>query len=271
MASEHPRASGTFTDVGTGPPLVFLHSFLVGPSMWRPQIEELSKSYRVLVPELPIRLSEQGSSLSLEKMADDLIASFETCNVSQPLVLIGHGSGGLLALACARKYPARFRGLILAATTGGIHLNKQSREKLRQRIAFLKRRPITEGLAAFLPSFVSQQTSQNRPELMQTIRNLATARSQELTCAYMQAIHDAPACIPLPESVRLPILVLAGEDDRIHPLAAVNDMLRALPGAQFVSIPGAGHFANLEQPQDLNNAVARFVQNLDGEESASPA
>jgi 3-oxoadipate enol-lactonase len=61
------------------------------------------------------------------------------------------------------------------------------------------------------------------------------------------------------QSIRIPTLVLCGEHDAISPPAEMKAIADAIPNAQFVLIPNAGHMAPMEQPDAVNAAIQRFV------------
>jgi 3-oxoadipate enol-lactonase len=58
------------------------------------------------------------------------------------------------------------------------------------------------------------------------------------------------------------VLVVAGEDDKIAPPDEMRALAAAIPGAQFVAIPAAGHLAPLEQPLATSRALADFLDGL---------
>ena len=57
----------------------------------------------------------------------------------------------------------------------------------------------------------------------------------------------------------MPTLIIVGQDDGITTVADAESMHRSVPGSQLVTIPGAGHMSNLEQPAAFNQALARFL------------
>src|SRR5207245_11010542 len=78
----------------------------------------------------------------------------------------------------------------------------------------------------------------------------------------LRALRDRPDSTPLLGQIRIPILVVAGDDDQIAPAEGMQEMARAIPGAQFTVIPGSGHLSPLEQPQAVNDAVNAFLDQL---------
>ncbi len=60
-----------------------------------------------------------------------------------------------------------------------------------------------------------------------------------------------------------PMLVLCGSEDRVTPPALSTTLTRMIPGAQHEVIEGAGHLANLEQPEAFNALVGGFIRGVD--------
>ena len=79
------------------------------------------------------------------------------------------------------------------------------------------------------------------------------------------AIHrmmHRPDSTPLLAQVSVPSLVITGEEDEMIPVDESRKMAAAINGAKLVIIPGAGHLANLEQPDAFNNALNTFLATL---------
>jgi pimeloyl-ACP methyl ester carboxylesterase len=58
----------------------------------------------------------------------------------------------------------------------------------------------------------------------------------------------------------VPTLIVVGEQDTITPPALSEQMHKAISGSEYIVVPGAGHLANLEQPDAFNRALARFIE-----------
>jgi pimeloyl-ACP methyl ester carboxylesterase len=61
------------------------------------------------------------------------------------------------------------------------------------------------------------------------------------------------------EKIRVPTLLIAGDEDRVYPPALARDVARRIPGAELVMVEGAGHLVNLEQPERFNKIVLDFL------------
>src|SRR5436309_7326571 len=116
------QIAGTFAveydDVGAGPAVVLLHAFPLSRSMWRPQREDLQSVCRVITPDLRGFGGTGGfeGPPSVDQMADDVAALLDALPVNEPVVVGGLSMGGYVALAFARRFAGRLRGLILADT-----------------------------------------------------------------------------------------------------------------------------------------------------------
>jgi pimeloyl-ACP methyl ester carboxylesterase len=60
----------------------------------------------------------------------------------------------------------------------------------------------------------------------------------------------------------VPVLLACGDRDRITPLAHTRALARALPHAETVVYPGAGHMLQLERADDVSRRLVRLVSRL---------
>src|SRR5262245_34267363 len=115
---EHRWTKIAYDDVGTGLPVVLLHAFPFDRTMWTPQHGPLSEGgFRLLAPDFP----EFGNSTPTSEpftidRAADVVADFLEALRLPRAVVGGLSMGGYVALAFARRHPARLAALILADT-----------------------------------------------------------------------------------------------------------------------------------------------------------
>jgi 3-oxoadipate enol-lactonase len=64
-------------------------------------------------------------------------------------------------------------------------------------------------------------------------------------------------------AVRVPTLVLCGDQDHVTPPALSRELMKLIPGAHYELVAGAGHLSNLERPQEFNTLVGAFVRGVD--------
>ena len=72
------------------------------------------------------------------------------------------------------------------------------------------------------------------------------------------------------EDVNVPVLVIAGESDRLSPVSMAEQMARRLPNSTLAIIAGAGHMTNMERPVAFNDVLTRFLAAHAGRASRGP-
>ncbi len=247
---------------GEGPALVLLHAFPLGLFMWDPQCETLSPARRV------VRFDARGfggsdlpdGPLTMERIADDAAALMDTLGIERAVVG-GCSMGGYAAFAFARRHPHRLAGLVLQDTKAGADTDEAKRNRLT-----LARRVLEEGSAAaadaFLPRLLGKTTQRERPELATQLRAQILATRPEAIAAALHGLaarEDSHATLG---TVRVPTLVLVGEEDVLTPPEEAEAIARGIPGARLARIPRAGHLANLENPPALDEPLRVFLDRV---------
>jgi pimeloyl-ACP methyl ester carboxylesterase len=176
----------------------------------------------------------------------DMAAVLDACGVERAIIG-GLSLGGVMSLAFHLAHPERVRALMLFDTGPGFR-NPETRRQWNLRAEARARELEEKGLAE---SVGGAETRLGRHRSAQGLAGAARG---------MLAQYDSSLIDSLPR-IAVPTLVLVGADDR-HFLAAADYMASKIPGAQKVVIPGAGHAANLDQPQLFNRTVADFLAGL---------
>jgi pimeloyl-ACP methyl ester carboxylesterase len=252
----------TFDDVGSGRPVVLLHAFPLSRQMWRPQLDGLQRSCRVIVPDLRGFGGSRAftGTPSVEQMADDVAALLDHLAL-QTAVIGGLSMGGYVALAFARRHANRLQGLILADTRAEADdaEGRANRDKL---IAFTRSHPASDVIEQMLPKLISPETATNRPAIGKEVRAIASVQAPAAIVAALEALRDRPDATPTLRQITVPTLILVGRDDALTPPARSEAMASQIPRATLVTIVGAGHLSNLEQPELFNNAVRAYLEGL---------
>lgn len=245
---------------GSGTPLLFLHAFPLQKAMWEPVLDRL-EGQAALALDLP---GFGGSSPvpetpSMARYAAGIAALLEALGLER-VVLCGLSMGGYLAFALWRHQRERVAGMILADTRAGAD-TPQAREGRFSLIARLKEEG-SRAAVANLPNLVGPTTREGQPGLLEKLERWVVANPAEGIAAASQAMAERPDSTALLPEIQVPALVVVGEEDGVTPPEEAKAMAAALPQADLVRIPAAGHLTALEQPDAFAHAVKGFLDRL---------
>jgi 3-oxoadipate enol-lactonase len=251
-----PLAGSRGRAVGT---LVLIHGFPLSARMWAPQHALAAQGWRLIIPHL--RGFDEGpggrSARSMDDFAGDVIDLLDSLHVEQA-VIAGLSMGGYVTFALLRNAASYFRGLVLADTRP--QADTPEGVQARQRMVTLVREKGPGAVADdMLPKLLGESTRRQNPGLVDEVRAMILANSTETIADALNAMMTRPDSTPMLSKLKLPTLVLVGEEDVITPPQLSVEMHNAISGSELVRIPGAGHMANLEQPDVFNDAVIGFL------------
>src|SRR4051812_31279273 len=254
------RAAGmevAYDRVGRGPPLVLVHSAASDAREWRPQIAGLSDDFTVIAWDEPGagRSSDVPAGFGLAGYATALAAVVQT--LGSPAHVCGVSWGGTVVLELYRRRPELVATLVLADTYAGWKGSLPEHE-LRARVAGVERMldaPAEKPHPTF-PGLFAGEPPRHIAELLDAVA--ADVRPESLRVA-LGAIAEAALRDVLPR-IAVPTLLVWGELDACSPLRVARQFARAIPHAELLVIPGAGHMSNLERPDEFNAAVRDFCR-----------
>jgi pimeloyl-ACP methyl ester carboxylesterase len=260
-----------YLDVGQGQPVILIHGF--GGSMWQweHQQQPLSAEFRLITPDLV------GSGLSTkpeieyrpEQMLDYFIGFMDALGIRQ-VALVGNSMGAGLAMGMALTYPDRVSQLVLI---DGLPANVRER---------LTSPSIKRALDTSAPSWMASfgnwlfggvmiesvlKEIVHDPALL-TPAVIERSNRNRRRPGVMPPLMTVRDTLPLWESgfakrigeIRHPTLILWGEEDRVFPLPAGEDLQRTIKGSALVRIPNAGHIPQWERPDLANRAMIEFLR-----------
>jgi 3-oxoadipate enol-lactonase len=253
-------ANGTVNaaEAGDGPALFLFHSLLSDRASFDAVVPGLSKSFRVIVPELPGFGRSQPVRGGLAAVADRMAEAVRDAAGDEVFVL-GNGYGGFVALQMAIRHPGIATRLVLADS--GAAFSEEGRQAFRNMAAASK----AKGLSAitdvamrrlFAPEFQAQH-----PDLMADRREAFLGTDPDVfrdACAALAALDLRPAL----GEVEIPVLVLVGEHDEATPPPMSHELAALLPDAQLKIIPGCAHVPQLQAPDVFLQAIGDFLPGI---------
>lgn len=252
-----------FVDQGSGTPVVLVHGFPLDHTMWNAQIDALSESCRVIVPDLRGfgRSGASDGTVTMQQFAGDLASLLDGLGIDQPVALCGLSMGGYVALQFWQKYRSRLRGLILCDTRAVSDTPEMAAARLEMAERVLREgpAPLVEGM---VPKLFVQTTAQAQPEMVDSLRRVMMDSSPKGIAAAARGMAQRPEMVSRLAEIDCPTLVIVGERDAISTPDEMRTIARAIPHARFVEIAGCGHMSPMERPAEVSAAILEFLGGL---------
>lgn len=199
--------------------------------------------------------SDKPSSFTLEDDVRDLVSLIEVMRLVKPVV-IGFSMGSYIALKTAEEYPDLFSKVILIGTKCGG--TASSTQILQEKAASegMSKEQITQQIMhkVFAPETTMDDIASFDKEIQSPVK--LTKVQQDAITKSLQNFD----LLSQADNVKIPVLVLTGEYDGINPPAQGKKVAEALPDAQFKVIPGAGHIAFFENPDQVFKEIDTFLK-----------
>jgi pimeloyl-ACP methyl ester carboxylesterase len=270
------------------PTLLFTHGFCLPQDCWHYQRSEFSGEYRMVFWDQrghgrsdPLKV---GADLSIDVTGEDLYAVIEATCPTGPIILIGHSMGGMTMMALAEAHPELFGdrvvGAALMATSAGefadlafglprvaakaFHTAAPSLFDLLTRQRALVERGRRAGGDLGLVLTKRYAFGSDAPEsAVRFVQELIQSTPIDVIARFFTVLREHDKADALPVFDKVPSLVLAADKDLLLPLKFSRALADAIPSAEFVIVPDAGHVVILEHPHEVNAALRRLVDRVE--------
>ncbi len=237
---------------GSGTPLVLLHGYPLSRVIWHPLLPFLSE-VRVILPDVRGFGESQAAppGFGIDALAADVYALLDHLQIEQTF-LAGHSMGGYIALAFARLYPQRVKGLALIASQAAADTPERRAARLEtaERIA-------REGVG-----FVAENMSQAltpREALRPTLYTLISQQNPQALIGALHAMAQRPDALSMLQASTFPLLLIHGQADTLIPIARAHEIQAAVPRARLIELPGVGHMPMMEEPERTAQAIQMWI------------
>ncbi|NIS59692.1 MAG: 3-oxoadipate enol-lactonase [Proteobacteria bacterium] len=242
-----------------GAPVVMLsHSLGSSLVMWEPQMRALETYYQVLRYDTRGHGSTDAptGSYTLQQLGEDAIGLVDALR-RDAVHWVGLSLGGMIGQYLALNHSHRLRSLVLCDTAA--NMPKEGQAMRQERIETARNKGMRALLQPtlerwFTPPFLKQNSRE-----VTLIRNhfLATEVTGYIGCS--EAIKGLNYLDRLCE-IKIPTLIIVGEDDPGTPVTASKAMHERIPGSKLVVLPSAAHLSNVEQADAFNRTVLDFLR-----------
>ena len=248
-------------DEGHGPAVLILHGGIDDGSSWRRVAVRLAPRFRVLRlhrrqyrPDL-----KTGSACTMAEEVEHVTALVHA--IGQPMVIVGHSSGAVLALEALVATPAAYAGAVLYEPPCVIGPPLGGEALARAQASIAAGKPGT-ALAIFLREIV------RAPAWAALLSKLVVALSPRIRRMARHQIDDCAAIDQLGNrldtyaEITVSIVLLGGDRSPAHLGERLDALERVLPNTQRVVLHGQGHAANALAPGRVADVIAGFADTV---------
>jgi pimeloyl-ACP methyl ester carboxylesterase len=244
-------------DIGSKEPaLVFIHYWGGTGRTWDLVARPLSERHRCVAPDLRGwgGSDKSATNYDLHVQADDVAAIIQSLGLSQ-YILVGQSMGGKIAQILSARRPKGLKGLVLVASAPPTPTGVPK----EQRDGMLKSYQNAAGVDVALSRISHKQLS---PELRQQVVEDTLGGAPSAKNAWPQEGMTLDIT-DLVGKINVPTTVIVGDADQVEPEALLRREFESrIPGLEFIILPGVGHLAPLEAPNELAGGIAKAASKM---------
>jgi 3-oxoadipate enol-lactonase len=179
----------------------------------------------------------------------------------EQFVLMGLSMGGYVAFAFLREFGGMVRGLILSDTRAEADSDEARARREQQAVEVLRdgTKPMADRL---ITGMLTARTREENPLLTGQVYEMMRSQKPVGMAGALRGMASRPDSTEILDSIRVPTLIMVGEEDTVTPVADSRRMADRIVGSELVVIPGSAHLTSLERPDAVNSAVRAFLERL---------
>ena len=253
-----------YVEAGEGEPVVFLHGLPESWYSWHYQLEALVGEYRVIAIDLKGygQSGKPDGNYSADQVAEEVLALLEAMGLER-FNLVTHDWGTIIGDFIGGEHPERvIRWVRMQAP---VH---KSDPKNHPQLVILRDQALATRLFSNTETFVRQvygeRTVQPIPEedMLRIIEEFGRPGVAEAVPRYFRdtSAETLLARQQLFSQMDFPVLLLQGDKDPAQPQWYFEGAAEQFPDAELQWVTDAGHFTELEQPEQVTEAIRHFLR-----------
>jgi 3-oxoadipate enol-lactonase len=248
-------------DGPAGAPVVTLsHSLAADLTMWDPQLKALAATYRVL------RYDTRGhggtdapaGAYTLEQLAEDARALLAALGIARTH-WVGLSMGGMIGQTLALGSPGLFLSLSLCDTSSRIPA--EAKPLWQERIATAESQGMEPIVEPTIGRWFTAPFREARTDVVDPVRTRIRTTNPRGYAGCCAAIAQLDLTDRI-GAIKLPTLIVVGEEDQGTPVAASRAIQAQIASSQLEIIKSAAHLSNLEQPAEFTRILTTFLGRL---------
>ena len=244
------------------PAVMLSHSLCTRLEMWDAQMPALASAFRVLRYDTRGHGGSDapGGAYSLEQLGDDAVGLLDVLGIDR-VHWLGISMGGMIGQQLALERPERLHSLMLSSTAAV--MGEQAQPIWQDRIERARSRGMQDLVQETLERWFTPAYLQENPPPVEAIREQIRTTPVDGFVGCGEAIRRLDFLDRL-DQIRLPTLIIVGEDDPGTPVAASEAIHERISGSQLEIIPATRHLCNIEKTEAFNSRLLPFLDRQTG-------
>ena len=262
LVTDNNKVSYTDEEKYGAPVIIFIHGFPFNKSMWNSQIKSLSYYCRVISYDIRgFGNSESGNEdFTIELFVKDLISLMDSLKIEKSF-LCGLSMGGYIALNAIKNFPERFNALILSDTSCRSD-TPEAKENRKKSIVNIRNKGVGIFADETIKNLFAPESFSEKKEEIAMVREMIIKTSEDSLCNTLLALSNREETCSSLKDINVPVLIMAGKEDKITPPSAAQFMHEKIKDSTLKIIEHAGHLSNLENADEFNYQLERFIDKV---------
>jgi len=255
----------SFSDQGSGPPVLLLHGWMMSKKIWHFQLP-LSSTLRIVTMDLRGHGRSDSTGFSYAACLNDIEVLLDYLAIEN-VIIVGWSMGAQIAIKAAALLKERISGLILVGGTSRFCSSDDypcglpAKETRGMAVRLKRDYKLTAG--QFFKAMFSEEETASLDLLDISAKTACEYPSLQVSLSALNELTATDLRHYLPNT-NLPVLLIHGAEDNICPVGAALFMADHIPRAISKIIPSSGHAPFLTAPEIFNAEVSRFARSING-------
>jgi pimeloyl-ACP methyl ester carboxylesterase len=247
-----------FQETGSGPAIVLLHGFLESGAIWKNFARRLSKSFKVVVIDLPGHGDSEslGPAHSMDEMAEAVNQVLKSLKIGKCL-MVGHSMGGYVTLAYAEKYPRMLKGFVLFHSQAAADSPEAMAN--RERTIALVEKDHHGFIKNFIPDLFYPGNVLKYAGKIEALKDLADKTSKNGIIAAIRGMKTRPDRQQVLLNSKVPVLFIIGKNDTRIPVGVIIPQTLLPEHCEVLLLDHVGHMGFIEAPVKTFKALQGFA------------
>lgn len=253
----------SYTDEGpeNAPVIIFIHGFPFSKELWSKQMEAFNENFRVIAYDVRGHGNSWSGTddFSIELFVKDLLSFMNVLEIEKT-ALCGLSMGGYIALNAIENHPYRFNKLILCDTSCAAD-SPEAKGKRTKAIEGIWENGIEKFADDGIKNFFAPESYNTKKDVIAEVREIMINTTEKSVIKTLLALSKRKETCTMLSKIKVPVLILVGKEDKITPPETAQFMHENINGSVMSVIENAGHLSNLENPDQFNEQLIKFLKN----------